>query len=135
MPSNVKGRSQRLHKQVAEMSWAVPQVVNQRVSRLLLAGVQPSAKDQEEFQKMGAEKLAAFCESWAALGQQMWVAQQEMSATWMSSLNPWSVSPEGHWPANRMMHASQSALLGILGAGLAPVHRRAVGNARRLAKD
>jgi hypothetical protein len=131
MPSNVKRRSQQLQQQVSELSWAVPQVVNQRMGRMMLAGVLPSANDRQEFQKMGAEKVAAFYESWTALGQQMMRAQQEMSLAWVSSLTQW---PTGQWPAQHMAQAVQSAALGVIGAGLAPVHSRAIGNARRLAK-
>jgi hypothetical protein len=131
MPSNAKRRSDRLQKQVSELSWAVPQVVNERVTRMFLAGARPSAKDQHEFHKMGAEKLAAFSESWLAIGRQTWRAQQEMSLAWINSFTQW---PVGQWPANRMAQAAQSAALGILGAGLSPVHSRAVGNARRFAK-
>jgi hypothetical protein len=131
MPHNVKRRSHRLQQQVSEMSWAVPQVVNERMTRMMLAGALPSAKDQQEFQKMGAEKVAAFCESWMALGQQTLHAQQEMSAAWMSSLFE---LPSGQWPAKRLAQAAQSAALGILGAGLAPVHSRALDNARRLGR-
>ncbi len=131
MPNNVMRRSHRLQQQVSEMSWAVPQVVNERLTRMMLAGVRPSATDQQEFQKMWAEKVTAFCESWMALGQQMLHAQNEMAAAWTSSLTQ---LPTGQWPANRMAQAAQSAALGILGAGLAPVHSRALSNARRLGK-
>jgi hypothetical protein len=132
MPSNVKRRSHQLQQQVSELSWAVPKVVNERMTRMMLAGALPNAKDQQEFQKMGAEKVAAFYESWAALGQQMMQAQQEMSSEWINSVMHWPAS--GQWPATRMAQAAQSAALGILGAGLAPVHSRAISNARRLSK-
>lgn len=132
MPSAMNRRSRRVQQQVSEMSWAVPQVVGERMTRLMLAGTRPSAQDQQEFQQMGAEKVAAFYESWMALGQQMFYAQQEMSMAWLSSLMH---LPTDQWPNQRMAQAAQSAALGILGAGLAPVHSRALSNARRLAKS
>jgi hypothetical protein len=132
MPSNVKHRSERVQQQISEMSWAVPQVVTERLTRMALAGVAPNARDQQEFQKMGAEKVAAFCESWMALGQQMMLSQQEMSLAWVNGFTQW---PSGQWPANHMAKAAQSAAMGMLGAALAPVHSRAIGNARRLAKQ
>jgi hypothetical protein len=131
MPNVLNRRTRHLQQQVAEMSWAVPQVVGERMTRMMLAGARPSARDQHEFQKMGAEKLAAFCESWQALGQQTLHAQQEMSVAWMQSFTTW---PTSLWPANHLTQAAQAAALGILGAGLAPVHGRALSNARRLAK-
>ncbi len=132
MPSAINRRSRRLQQQVSEMSWAVPQVVGERMTRMMLAGAQPSAKDQQEFHQMGAEKVAAFCESWMAIGQQMLHAQQEISLAWVSSLMH---IPMGQWPNRRLTEAAQSAALGLFSAGLAPVHRRALGNARRLVKE
>jgi hypothetical protein len=131
MPNTVKRRTRRLQQQVSEMSWAVPKVVHERMTRMMRAGPLPSARDQQEFKNMGAEKVAAFFESWMALGLQTLHAQQEMSSEWLRSFTQW---PVDQWPAQRMMHAAQAATLGVVGAGLAPVHSRALSNARRLSR-
>ena len=59
-----------LARQAAELAVAVPQVIAHRLTRLALAGPAPSARDRQEFRRMGAEKAAAFAESWNAMAQQ-----------------------------------------------------------------
>ena len=63
----------RLNQQTARLMTAAPQVVAHRLTRMALAGPQPNASDQREFHLMRAEKLAAFGESWQAMGLQMWL--------------------------------------------------------------
>ena len=75
---------------------------------------------------MGWEKVAAFHESWLAMMLETWRVQQ---ALWLSSLTAWWLPAMGR--RQRRHHAGRTAI-GILGHGLAPVHRRAVANARRL---
>ena len=60
--------------------------------------------DRREFHRMGSEKIAAFTEAWTAM------AVEAFRFPW---LRP-------------------DATLRILGAGMAPIRRRAVANARRL---
>jgi hypothetical protein len=81
---------------------------------------------------MGAEKVAAFGESWNAVALQMCRANQELALSLMRSWwNPWL----GGGPSfARSMQQVQSAALGVLSQGIAPVHRRAVANAKRLGR-
>ena len=132
MQARVNRRTQRLNQQVTELAWAVPQVVNERMTRMMFAGPQPSANDQREFHMMGQEKVSAFCESWMAMSQQMVRAQQELYLSWLNSFTRF---PANAWTPAKMTQAAQSATLGVLGAGMAPVHSRAVSNARRLRKS
>ena len=68
---------------------------------------------------MGAEKFFAFGESWNAMLTQAFLENQKMVLSmWMPWLAPRS-SPA-------------SAMLSVLGKGLAPIQRRATANARRL---
>jgi hypothetical protein len=121
----MSSRSQRkIARQTLGLSWAVPQVVAHRVGRMAAAGRTPSARDRQEFALMGAEKVAAFYESWAAMGLAAMQAQQRL---WSSMV----FAPWGRLPSNRAL-ADQT--LRILGQGLASVHRRAVGNAKRLGR-
>jgi hypothetical protein len=118
-------RSQRkIARQALGLSWAVPQVVAHRVGRMAAAGHHPGARDRKEFALMGAEKVAAFYESWAAMGL---AAMQEQQRMWTRML----FAPWGGLPSNRTL-AQQS--LHVVGQGLAPVYRRAVGNAKRLGR-
>ena len=66
--------TRRATRQAIELAAAVPAVVAHRMSRLALAGPSPSARDRKEFHKMGAEKVAAFYESWTAMFAEMYRA-------------------------------------------------------------
>ena len=55
-----------------EIAWAAPQVIAHRTTRMALAGSQPSAHDQAEFNRMWQEKVVAFSQAamrsgWEAL--------------------------------------------------------------------
>jgi hypothetical protein len=116
-------RSRSLAKGV-ELSLAVPQVIAMRTARMLAAGVNPSARDRREFERMGTEKALAFWESVNAMGLEMAKAQQQYALSamrhwWAPWFSPWS--------------AAASATK-ILEKGFGPVHKRASANARRLRK-
>jgi hypothetical protein len=118
-------RTQRkIARQALGLSLAVPQVVAHRVGRMAATGHRPDARDRREFTLMGAEKVAAFYESWTAMGFAALQSQQRLWAGMMFA--PW-----GRLPSNQVL--AQQALH-VIGQGLAPVHRRAVGNAKRLAR-
>jgi len=106
-----------LHRQSAELALAVPQVMAHRLTRLALAGGRPSARDRREFHAMGQEKLVAFWQSWFAMG---WALTQAMQQAWLAMLQGARV------PLIDVQH--------VVGRGLAPVHRKATANARRLAR-
>lgn len=97
-----------------ELAIAVPQVVAHRLTRLATAGPWPGSRDRREFHRMGSEKVAAFHESWTAMWLQAWRAPMQFG---MSLMGWW------WWPARIAEH------------GLKPVHRRAVANAKRLARE
>lgn len=132
MTATTRSKARRLSAQSAELALAVPQVMAHRLARMAAAGHQPDARDRREFQRMGAEKVAAFTASWMAMGAEMWRIQQQGALLMMRAWsNPWLV----RWPSpggeSRRM---QNAALGIVSKGLAPVHRAATGNARRLGR-
>ena len=110
-------KSQRLARQASELALAVPQVVAHRMARMALAGPFPNARDRREFHTMGQEKVHAFWQSWFAMG---WAMVEAMQKSWIAALQG----------ARVPMIDSQR----ILSHGLAPVHRRATANARRLSR-
>jgi len=132
MPSRRTRKTQSLVAKAAELAFAVPQVVAHRVTRMAVAGPTPSARDRKEFQRMGAEKAAAFSESWNAMTLQAFRAHQALAASFLRSF--WSPSLKGRPSASAVAAQWQSATLSILGKGMAPVHRKAVANAKRLAR-
>jgi hypothetical protein len=116
MPTS-RRRSTRLSRQATELAIAVPQVVAHRLTRMALAGAVPNARDRREFHGMGQEKVHAFWQSWFAMG---WAMTQGMQKAWLAMLQGARV------PLIDAEH--------ILSRGLAPVHRKATSNARRLAR-
>ncbi|GAB3743811.1 hypothetical protein [Lysobacter olei] len=116
-----KHPSQRLARQMTELAFAAPQVVAQRTSRMAVAGTLPTGRDHAEFVRMGTEKMHAFYQSWSAMWMAAWMAPFELAkATTLA-------------PASAFALASRSAM-GVMSAGLAPVHRKAVANAKRLSR-
>ena len=114
-------------RQAAELAVAVPQVIAHRLTRLALAGPTPSARDRKEFQLMGAEKAAAFAESWNAMAQQALEATPTLASSFLRAFGS---------PARAKASAKFATrqVVAIVRAGLAPVHRRAVANAKRLSR-
>ena len=103
---------------LAELAVAAPQVVAHRVTRMALAGPVLSSRDRREFTGMVVEKQLAFAQAWWAMAIEVWQAQQRMALAWFGG------------PAVSAREAHDA----VLAKGLAPIHRKAVSNARRLAK-
>lgn len=93
-----------------ELGFAVPQVMAHRLTRMALAGPILSERDRREFTGMVLEKPAAFAQGW--FGAWMKFVQQQ----WAFAASLWT------------------AMFAVGNAAMAPVHRKAVGNARRLAR-
>ena len=127
MPSRRLNR--RINRQAAELTLAVPQVVAHRVMRAATAGHSPSARDRREFHRMTSEKVVAFNEAWNAMlveafqaGVRAWLSPALWPIAWTS----------GNKAARAAWAHAERTTLAMLTSGLAPVHRRAVANARRL---
>jgi len=82
---------------------------------------------------MVLEKQSAFAESWGAMAWQTLLAQQAFAASLMRSVSPLGRPRAGSTGAALALEW-QRAALAVLGKGLAPVHRRAVANAKRLGR-
>lgn len=128
-------RAQRkLAQQTLGLSMAAPLVIAHRVGRMAAAGSKPNARDRKEFNLMGAEKMAAFYESWAAMGLAAMKSQQQMAASmWRAAaMAPWTMARPGSLLPSGNTLARHA--LAVMSQGMAPVHRRAVGNAKRLGR-
>lgn len=132
MTSRSTRKTKAITTKAAQLAVAVPQVVAHRVARMAIAGPTLSARDRKEFNLMIVEKKAAFAQACQAMATQTMLANQALAASFLRSM--WSPSFWGKASARRSAAQVQSATLGILGKGLAPVHRKAVANARRLAR-
>ena len=117
--------------QMTELAFSVPFVVSHRLTRMALAGPNPSARDRKEFMTMGLEKVTAFQQSWLAM---MWtgagVSQEMVAAGLRWWMMPWSSAP-----ASKAMEVMHQAPMKVASAGLKPVSRRAGANARRLSRS
>jgi hypothetical protein len=132
MPSIRSRKARSLATQATELSIAASQVVAHRVARLGLAGAAPSDRDRKEFRLMVAEKESAFTESWTAMTLETVRAGQTLVASSVRSF--WSPSLSAKTSAGAMMAQLHDAALGVFGKGLEPVHRKAMANAKRLAR-
>jgi hypothetical protein len=131
MPAHRRRKSASLATKLAELSFAVPQVVAHRVARMAMAGQAPSDRDKKEFDLMVAEKNAAFGQSWKAMAVQAVRANQALALSIFTSM--WL--PTRRKPSlSRVASQLQDAAIGVLTKGLEPVHRKAVSNAKRLAR-
>jgi hypothetical protein len=138
-----------------EMMLASGQVIGHRSNRMLSAGHAPGAGDRREFALMGQEKLAAAAESSQAvafnllrLNQQFGaIAFKHMLATTAAIISVAASRTPGQCVARQtklvrdtLTHSavatsqlSKSAAR-VAHRGLKPIHSRATGNAKRLAK-
>lgn len=129
MPPHSPQKAGKLARQSAELAFAAPQVIAHRVSRMWMAGTAPSARDQHEFYTMGTEKIWAFYEAWQAMTYEM--GRNNMYFM-MKLMNPWECCK-----ASGVFHPfiMQDMMLGVMNKGMTPVRKRAVANAKRLAKS
>ncbi|MBT3145818.1 hypothetical protein Q8W30_15560 [Neptunomonas phycophila] len=118
---------QALPMQLFELAFAVPVVVNARVTKMMMSGGSPSAKDQKEFYRMGEEKVEAFFESWQAVSKVLFGFQQDF---FRASLDVTRTATP--FDPLDTYQAYQDATHKLATKGLAPIHRRAVSNAKRL---
>jgi hypothetical protein len=113
MPRRRK-RTASLGKAV-ELSILAPQIIALRSLRL---------HDHGELNRMGTEKVLAFWESMNAMALQATKAQQEYALFAMRQWwSPW-ISPA----------AMAACAASIFEKGIAPIHKRAAANARRLSR-
>jgi len=125
--------ARQLTTQAHELATAVPQVVAHRMTRMALAGPKLSERDRKEFARMFAEKNSAFSESWNAMTLQALRSHQAISLSLLRSL--WTPPAlRNKAAASTLAVELHNAALGVFGKGLAPVHRKAVANAKRLAR-
>ena len=133
MPAAARRSAPAVMTQATEMALAVPQVVSHRMARMALAGPLPNASDRAEFHRMGAEKVEALQESWQAMAARAMQVQQTMAISLARSL--WAPpSFQGSGSLQDMATQWHHSAWSVLHEGIAPLHRRAVANARRLNK-
>lgn len=126
-------KSRSLIVKSMELALSVPQVVAHRATQMAIAGPKLSKRDLREFEMMVNEKHAAFAQAWSGMAMHAFRANQAFAAS-MLRLFFMPFSYKGLAAAAAAAHA-QNAAIGLLSEALAPIHRKAVSNARRLAKS
>jgi hypothetical protein len=116
-----------------ELGLAAPAVIAMRVARMGQAGATPSAADRREMSRMVSEKTRAFTQSWFAMSARQ---QQAYVDGWMALARawwtPWTMFGGGS--ARALAKRVQRSQASVLAHGLAPLHRTATANLRRLSK-
>jgi|SRR6516162_5564144 hypothetical protein len=123
MKSKRKPRNAATAVKLAELGFAAPQVIAHRLTRMALAGPRISARDRKEFTGMVLEKQAAVAQAWLGMFAEGVRFQQQFALSLLTAATP-------------RIHAARArtATSRIASAGLAPIHRKAVANAKRLAR-
>jgi hypothetical protein len=112
-----------------ELAIVAPQVASHRLLRMMLASGKPSARDRREFERMVVEKQVVFVESFSAMAINMLRANQAIAASVLGSRGR---AFTDMLPKPAAQAKLRRAGVRLLSAGLAPVHRKATANARRL---
>ena len=132
-------RSTKTLTRSIELALAAPAVIALRTARMAAAGAAPTAADRREMSRMVDEKVGAFTKSWFAMAARQQRAQLEwwtaFARSWWS---PWTTTRAGAFDDAsaahallQRMHRSQAS---VFADGLAPLHRVATANYRRLSK-
>ena len=108
---------------LAELGVAAPQVIAHRLTRMALAGPRISARDRKEFAGMVREKQAAITQAWVGVFAEGVRLQQQFALSLFTGATPSQHAARAKSAASRMAST-----------GLAPFHRKAVANAKRLAR-
>ena len=108
---------------LTELGLAAPQVIAHRLTRMALAGPTISARDRKEFSGMVMEKQAAVAQAWTGMFAQGVRLQQQLALSLFT----------GATPSQHVARAKDGASR-MASTGLAPFHRKAVANAKRLAR-
>lgn len=132
MSRTLRQQQWQIAREWMRLWFAVPQVVALRGARMSM-----SLRDRAERQRMGREKVDAFAGSWQAMGMQALDAQWRFASALMGLWNPaaWSTPARALRETGLAGERMQSAALQGLSKGVAPVRRRAVANAKRLARQ
>ncbi len=126
-------RTRKTTRMLGELSLAAPLVATHRLSRMALGGPSWSVRDRREFAGMVQEKQVAFFQSWMAMSLEAARIQQQM---WLALAKPFIWPGPRAWPrVGSLPQWRPDHLLRIAVAGLAPVHRKALANSRRLTRS
>jgi hypothetical protein len=125
--------------QSTEMLLASSEVIARRSQRMASMGANPSAADRRDMGRMVQEKVAAAAESVQAVSARAASLYQASMMQWFDLANRevaalCGIGTSPRMNADAVTKKTMQAAAQIATAGLAPFHRRATGNAKRLRK-
>lgn len=135
-----------LASKTTEMMTASAQVISHRSTRMALAGLVPTQRDQDEFKLMKQEKIDALSESAHAITLRMMSLQHQVAKLALQQLLLGSKDlfalAVGAFakPMSHIAHSAEAmsqlnaSLADVAQTGLQPLYSRATANAIRLAK-
>lgn len=132
MPRRTFRQASSLARKTSELSLAAPQVIAHRLARMARADTWSWSGDRDELFGIVAEKQVAFAQSWLAMLTEVASIYQRLALSALSA-TAWPWPPSNARLAAGARQAQKSAIA-VAAKGLAPVHRKAVANAKRLAR-
>jgi len=125
-----------------ELGAAAPAVIAIRTARMMAAGASPTPADRREMSRMVSEKIDAFGKSWWMMasrqqqaGVEAWVAFSR--ACWAPWMRPFALpsSAAARRDMQRLQRSLNRSQAAVFASGLAPLHRTATANLRRLTRS
>lgn len=117
-----------LNQQLMQLGVAAPAVITQRMTRMAIAGLSPTARDHAECSRMVSEKWSAGMQAWNAMAMQSLAVGTSAGLHAMSLWMPWAAA------GLKPLPSAQDAWMEVASAGLRPILRTARANQRRLGK-
>jgi hypothetical protein len=122
---------------VWETAVASPQVIAHRTARMAVAGALPDPADRKEFTGMVQEKAEASAEAARGMALEVYRINQQLGYSAMQHwMRAWTgaLTPSSRRMTTPLVSPIQAAVMTsrVVAKGLAPVHRRATANAKRL---
>jgi hypothetical protein len=125
-----------------ELGAAVPAVIAIRTARMMAAGASPTPADRREMSRMVSEKIDAFGKAWWMMASRQQLASVEAwvafsRAFWAPWMRPFSLpsSAAAQRDRQRLQRRLSRSQAAVYASGLAPLHRAATANLRRLTRS
>ena len=131
MSSRHRRKVSTIARQSAELALAAPEVMTHRLTRIYLSAGRPSKRESAELQRMATEKVAAVSAAWNAMAMELLRAYLRLAVFPTAFITSTSSRQAARALSAHTIHTAAA----VTAAGLAPVHRRATSNVRRLRRS
>lgn len=129
--AKINQRATRIFDKSSELSLAVPDVINKRLTMIAMQNPLNNHKEMREMEQMVTEKQTAFMQSWQDMCTQSLISQQRIASTIMN--NFWKMSTLQPVNPTTLMFQISNETLKVIEKGMHPIHATATANSRRLA--